>query len=134
MPPSSLRDLINRVESATGEPRIGVPRDVELGLAQLVRSPRVFGVSLGGEGLRECITQPLRDLAAMHDPVADAHAGWLLAVVLQASGGELQHDDALPASIAAKLTPEGRAWLVQQAMDCMPTDAHRAEVLAAVRA
>ncbi|MEO0629884.1 MAG: hypothetical protein AAFY46_04045 [Planctomycetota bacterium] len=134
MPASSLRGLIDRAESATGENYIGVPRDIELGLAQLVRLPRVFEVSLGGEGVRECITQPLRGLAAMHDPVADAHAGWLLAVIMHASRVELQHDDALPASTESKLTPEGRAWLVQQAMNCMPTDTHRAEVLAAVRA
>lgn len=133
MSTSSLRDLIDRVESATGENCIRVPRDVELGLSQLVRSPRVFDVSLAGEGLRECITQPLRDLALMRDPVADAHAGWLLAVVLHASGVELQHDDALPASTEAKLTPEGRAWLVQQAMNCVQTDAQRAAVLEAVR-
>ncbi|MEL6796842.1 MAG: hypothetical protein AAFO89_08460, partial [Planctomycetota bacterium] len=123
MPASSLRDLIERVESATGEARIGVPRDVDLGLTQLVRSPRVFVASIAGGGLREHITLSLRELAAMRDPVADAHAGWLLAVTLRVAGIAPQHDHLLPASTEAKLTPEGRAWLVQQAMDCVQTAA-----------
>ncbi|MEO1717975.1 MAG: hypothetical protein AAFR76_12780 [Planctomycetota bacterium] len=132
MPEQTLRDLIERVESATGEPHIGVPRDVDLGLTQLVRSPRVFAVSIAGGGLREHITLSLRELAAMRDPVADAHAGWLLSVIMKAVGTTPQHDAALPAPTEMKLTPEGRAWLVQQAMDCVQTDTQRATILAAV--
>ncbi|MEL6499206.1 MAG: hypothetical protein AAF937_07855 [Planctomycetota bacterium] len=133
MAASSLRDLIERVESATGEPHIGLPRDVDFGHGQLVRSPSVFEVSIAGERLREHVRPPLRELAAMRDPVADAHAGWLLAIIMQAAGLDPQHDDALPAPTEMKLRPEGRAWLVHQAMDCVPTDAQRADILAAVR-
>lgn len=126
-----LLALLDRASTA-GPPRLAVPAAVPANLESLVRAPRAFDINAAG--LADTITAPLRTLAALRDPVADQHAGWLLAVVLCASGIACEHDDSLPAGSDAGLTPEGRAWLVQQAMEAVATDAQRAGILAAVGA
>ena len=102
--------------SSPGSPRLALPAGVPTSLDALICAPRSFDIR--GEGLADTITTPLRTLAAMRDPVADAHAGWLVAVVAIASGADVRTDESLPAPSSSRLTPEGRAWLAQQARVC----------------
>ncbi len=112
---AGLLALLDRA-SSPAPPRLALPAGVPTSLDALVRAPSAF--DLHAEGLADIITTPLRTLAAMRDPVADAHAGWLLAVLAIASGAAVRTDDALPAPAVTRLTPEGRAWLVQQVRVC----------------
>jgi hypothetical protein len=115
---TGLLALLEHVSSpgSPGSPRVALPAGVPTSLDALIRAPSSFDIH--GEGLADTITTPLRTLAAMRDPVADAHAGWLVAVVAIASGADVRTDESLAAPSSSRLTPEGRAWLAEQARVC----------------
>ncbi|MEM8757552.1 MAG: hypothetical protein AAGF47_07200 [Planctomycetota bacterium] len=63
------------------------------------------------------ITDELRTLAAMRDPVADAYAGWLVAVLAAARGVTIDRVSNGGGGRLWTLTPGGRAWLIATAID-----------------
>ncbi|MEO1585450.1 MAG: hypothetical protein AAFR96_12880 [Planctomycetota bacterium] len=117
--PGGLLALIDHA-CAPGPPRLAIPAPAALPLDRLIARPR--SITVDGQGLGEIITPTLRELAALHDPVADAHAGWLLAVIALASGTRHEASSSMPAPVDAGLTSEGHAWLIAQAMHCAPND------------
>lgn len=125
---AGLLALLEHVTSP-GSPCLALPAGVPTSLDSILRAPSAFDIH--GEGLADTITTPLRALAAMRDPVADAHAGWLVAVVAIASGARVRTDESLAAPSHTRLTPEGRAWIAQQARVCAQPSA-RATIDAAL--
>lgn len=123
-----LHDLIEQAASP-GTARVRVPPSVPTDISQLLRTPTTFGAHVCG--LEKLITPALRALAAMRDPVADAHAGWIMTVLAAAAGVPIEPDAALAAPGSGQLTPEGRAWLKHQTIECAATDLQRDRIAAA---
>jgi hypothetical protein len=127
-----LDDLAEALDACEAAMLISEPGPPRVTFESLLIAPRPLGHITIHAG-RWPGHDRLAALAALRDPVADRNAGWLLACVAAATGTVLRaadtgrqpvqhrlrkhHDD------ADALTAEGRAWLIQRAMECCDADA-----------